>query len=96
MGRKTNNRLQDRLKTVPIKIRVSTIIQFHFLKKLGGSVLMPVDEESIEYKEIAAINEEALLQAQPLIDEVTQEIDKWIRDGMPKGEIKKESDESKV
>ena len=77
------NKLKERMKKIPIETKVKVAIENHFIHKLGGSLFMPASEEGEEYDEIMRINALAQKEAQPIIDIVLREIEKWKENGMP-------------
>lgn len=75
-----NNRIKKLRKQIPLDIRIRVAIQSFFINKLGGSLFLPIDEQSDEYKVIRDVNNLAFTEAQPLVDDVTECIDVWLKD----------------
>ena len=49
-------KLEDLMIKVPLKTKVRIDIEFYFLEKYGGTIFMPADESSQEYKDALKAN----------------------------------------
>lgn len=68
---------------IPLKTRLETTIQVHFISEFGGELLMPLDEKGDPLPEVVEANLKCLEMAKPLIQMILKDVDEWDKDGRP-------------
>jgi len=75
--------LSDLLKSISLEARIKSTITSHFIDVCGGSMFLPLDEESEEALKIIEANNKGIDMAQPLIEQCLDDIKRWKEDGCP-------------
>ena len=71
------------LKQIPLRLRLKTAIQMHYLAEMEGYIFMTADDSTEQYRKEVEKNTEIMKSAQPLIDMVLQDVGEWEKDGCP-------------
>ena len=77
------NIMHNIMKKSPLKNRLKTRIQMHYLMSLGGTPFISLDEQGNENEQQMEFNKACYLIAQPLIDSLMKAVDEWEKDGAP-------------
>ena len=83
MKESTREIVKNALKSIPIESRIRVTVMTHFLIKNGGGLFMPLDENGNDLPEAVELNNKCLKEAEPLIKELLDDIEKWKADGCP-------------
>jgi len=75
--------IRESLKQIPLDIRLKVAIQAYFIDKMGGTILIPLDENGNDIPEVVELNNKILEHAKPIIDLVLEEYENWKLDGFP-------------
>jgi hypothetical protein len=76
--------IKNLIKSIPLETRIKVNVEAYFVRKAGCSMIIPVDENGEPDKALYEATNKAVMDAQPLIDLIMEEIEGWRKDGEPK------------